>query len=149
MVEFARFICRKGDLRPLPTDACRWLDIPDDIALLSEYAAHCGHAPMTRSECEQIARDGFTYAAVVQDGVIVSMAAWQRSASAWELAAVSTRTGHRRQGYGAAVCAFMTDEILAKGRQATCTTRRDSVAMIATARELGYAPLPEAPDSGS
>ncbi|MEO2005999.1 MAG: GNAT family N-acetyltransferase, partial [Candidatus Poribacteria bacterium] len=60
------------------------------------------------------------------------------SEDAWELAAVSTREGHRRQGHATAVCGFVTAYILAEERHATCTTRLDNAAMIATARKLGY-----------
>lgn len=146
MPRYARFICREATARTVSGTACAWLDIPRDVALLNEYWRASGHPGMPTDEWEQIARDGYRYAAIVESGKIVAIAAaWKRSEDEWELAAVSTREGYRRQGCGTAVCAFVTDHILAEGRHATCTTRRDNAAMITTARKLGYERLDDAP----
>ena len=147
MAEYARFICREWHGSAPSDGACRWLDIPHDIPLLNERWRAAGGAGLPDAEWEQIARDGYQYAAIVQDGVIVAIAAaWKRSAGEWELAAVSTREGYRRQGHAAKVCAFVTAYILGEGRHATCTTRLDNRGMIATALKLRYERLPDTDD---
>ncbi|MAF10940.1 hypothetical protein CMK11_10875 [Candidatus Poribacteria bacterium] len=145
MANYARFICRENGPTPGRSDACRWLDIPRDIPVLNEYWSRSGGSGMADEEWEQIARDGYRYAAIVEGGRIVAIAAaWRRSAGEWELAAVSTREGFRRRGHATAVCAFITAHILAEGRHATCTTRLDNAGMIATALKLGYCRVDDA-----
>jgi RimJ/RimL family protein N-acetyltransferase len=147
MAKYARFICRAWRGPTSSDDVCRWLDIPRDIPLLNELWQASGAAALPDAEWEQIARDGYRYAVIVQAGLIVSIAAtWKRSTTEWELAAVSTREGHRRLGHAADVCAFVTAYVLAEGRHATCTTRADNEAMIATALSLGYERLPNTDD---
>ena len=147
MAKYARFICRTSRDSAPPGDECRWLEIPRDIPLLNELWETSSGRGLADAEWEQIARDGYRYAAIVQPGVIVALAAaWKRSASEWELAAVATREGHRRQGHATYVCAFVTAYILAEGRHATCTAHLDNRGMIATALKLGYERLPDSDD---
>ncbi len=147
MAKYARLICRTWHGTARSDDVCRWLDIPRDIPLLNELWQASGAAALPDAEWEQIARDGYRYAGIVESGAIVSIAAaWKRSTTEWELAAVSTREGHRRRGYAARTCAFVTAHILGEGRHATCTTRLDNEAMIATALKLGFERLPDADD---
>jgi len=63
---------------------------------------------------------------------------WRYSEEAWEVAAVYTVPAFRRRGYGKAVVSFVTAHILDAGRLATCHTRVDNAAMIATAESVGF-----------
>jgi ribosomal protein S18 acetylase RimI-like enzyme len=145
VARYARFICLEYGPEADPSNACRWLAIPRDIALLNEYWRGSGGPALGDEEWGQIARDGYQYAAILDGGRIVAIAAvWKRSAGEWELAAVSTREGFRRRGLATAVCSFVTAYILAEGRHATCTTRLDNAPMIATALKLGYCRIEDA-----
>ena len=86
---------------------------------------------------------GYQYAAIVErEGIISSAGVWRFSEECWEVAAVSTLASHRRQGYSRRVVAFITAYIHASNRLATCSTGDENIAMIATARSVGFRPVP-------
>ncbi|MCL5999144.1 MAG: GNAT family N-acetyltransferase [Chloroflexi bacterium] len=130
--------CTQRDYVPLDCASARWLDWDADYELARELWAAQQQALSYPTWVE--ARDlGYTYAGIVEDGKVISCAAvWRYSEQAWEVAAVITRDGYRRRGYSKRVIAFVTAYILAHGRLATCTTRDDNVAMLATAKSVGF-----------
>lgn len=76
---------------------------------------------------------------IYEDGKIAARAAiWMYSDEAWEVAGVHTLPSYRRRGYGKALVGFCTAEILRRGRRATCTTGEDNIAMLTTAKAVGF-----------
>ncbi len=131
-------VCNKQDLIAVDATGIRWLDRDADYALASAYWRGRGQ-DLSRETWEEAHASGYRYAALVQEGQIVSSAAaWRYSDPAWEVAAVGTLEAFRRRGYATRVVAFVTAYILASGRVATCHTADDNVAMQATARHVGF-----------
>lgn len=134
-----QLVCTPQTFRPADATGVRWLDLLEDYPLALEAWRARGRSP-TRDEWESWADEGYTYAARLGGGLILSVAAaltWQPpSPTSWELAAVWTREGVRNRGHATAVCSFVTAHILGSGRRATCTTRNP--AMVRVAERLGY-----------
>ena len=127
--------CTGQTFRPRLDYPVRWLDVEQDYELARAYWT----LPLTREDWRQFREDGYEYAAVVEEGRIVSLAAaWRYSDSAWEVAAVSTVPAARRKGYARTVVSFVTAYILASGRKATCLTLRDNLPMQRTAESVGF-----------
>jgi predicted GNAT family acetyltransferase len=137
------FVCSKQDLIPADATGIRWLEPEADYALARAYWR--GHGQdLSRDTWEGAHASGYQYAALVREGQILSCAAaWRYSDEAWEVAAVGTLDGFRRQGYATRVVAFVTTYILAAGRVATCHTGEDNAAMQVTARRVGFREIPE------
>jgi predicted GNAT family acetyltransferase len=131
-------ICAPADFRPPEVGAVRWLERDADYTLARDLWATRGQGLSEADWCE--AHDlGYTYAAIVEDGKIIACTAvWRYSEQSWEVAAVMTREGYRRHGYAKQVVAFVTAYILQQGHRPTCTTQDDNVAMLATARSVGF-----------
>ena len=130
--------CTPADFVAQDASGVRWLDRVADYALARELWVALGHA-LSEQDWGEAHDLGYTYAALVEAGKIASIAAvWRYSEPAWEVAAVSTRPEYRRRGYSTRVVAFVTTHILQHGRLATCTTRDDNAAMLATARRVGF-----------
>lgn len=137
------FVCSKQDLIPVDDAGIRWLDLAADYALVKAYWRARGQE-LSRDTWAQAHASGYRYAALVREGQILSCAAaWRYSDEAWEVAAVGTLEGFRRQGYATRVVAFVTAYILVSGRVATCHTDEDNLAMRATARRAGFREVPE------
>jgi len=131
--------CANRDFIPMgdPT-GIRWLDRDADYVLARAYW-HGRGQELSRATWEEAHAAGYRYAALVQEGQIVSCAAaWHYSDEAWEAAAVGTLEAFRRRGYATRVVAFVTAYILASGRVATCHTGEENAAMRATARRVGF-----------
>lgn len=130
--------CAQADFTPPEIDAVRWLARETDYALARELWATRGQELSEADWCD--AHDlGYTYAGIIVEGKLVACAAvWRYSEQAWEVAAVMTREGYRRRGYSKQVVAFVTAYILQQGRRPTCTTSDDNIAMLATARSVGF-----------
>jgi RimJ/RimL family protein N-acetyltransferase len=121
--------------------AVRWLG-PDDYPLALEAWRSRGRPPTREDWAASWPADGYRFAGVVAGGRLLAVAAalsWRPpSPTAWELAAVWTREEARGWGLATAVCSFVTANILASGRLATCSTHRRRPAMIRVAERLGY-----------
>jgi GNAT superfamily N-acetyltransferase len=130
--------CSQRDFIQLDCAAVRWLNRDADYELAREMWAVDGFE-LTHADWVEAHDIGFTYAGIVEDGILISCAAmWRNSDQAWEVAAVSTRDGYRRLGYSRRVVAFVTSYILQHGRRATCTTHDTNAAMLATAKSVGF-----------
>jgi len=137
------FVCDKQDLIPVDASGIRWLDQNADYELARAYWRGHGQE-LSRATWEDAHASGYRYAALVREGQILSCAAaWRYSDQAWEVAAVGTLEGFRRQGYATRVVAFVPAYILASGRAATCHTAEDNIAMRATARRVGFREVSE------
>ena len=131
------FTCTRETYRPASSPDVRWLDIPDDIPHLNGMWRETGSA-LTEAEWRQIAADGYTYAGVILDGRLISVAAvFKFSEDAWMLAAVGTSEPFRRRGLAKQTCSFVTGYILDHVPTATCGTRSTNDAMIRTAKRIG------------
>jgi GNAT superfamily N-acetyltransferase len=127
--------CVPETFRPDAGHAVRWLDAEADYPLARDF----WFIPISREDWLGFRAEGYGYAAAVEGGRIVSLAAvWRYSDAAWEAAGVATRPDARRRGYGRAAVSFVTAAILGAGRRATCLTAADNVAMQRTAQSVGY-----------
>ncbi len=134
-----KFFCTKQSFTPTNTRRVRWLDQNADFPLARNYWALFGQ-PLTRQTWDQVHDElGYRYAAIVENGHILSCAAvWCFSRYVWDVSAVSTAPASRRQGYAKAVVSFVTAHILESGRTPMTSTDDDNLAMIATARSVGF-----------
>ena len=86
---------------------------------------------------------GYQYVAILDQGQIISSAAvWRFSEKAWDVAAVGTLEPYQRKGYSKQIASFVTAYILESNRLATCATRDGNIAMIATAKSVGFQIIP-------
>ena len=135
---WVRFVCTPETFAKVDYSRVRWLDMDADYPLMREAWEVRGLAP-AREDCLSWRDQGYEYCALVEDERILAIAAaWRRSPTAWELAAVWTREEARGRGYAKAVCSCATAYILANGRIATCSTRSRNLPMIRVAKSLGY-----------
>jgi RimJ/RimL family protein N-acetyltransferase len=132
-------ICTQETFRPAAHGGVRWLDVEADFPLIVESAVARGLPAPSRDDWREWHAAGYRYAALVDDGKIIAMAAaWNYSEGAWELAAVSTREEFRGRGCAKAVCSFVTSWILGRQPRAPCHTRADNAAMLRVAENLGF-----------
>lgn len=130
--------CDSESFTPSRRHAVRWLDPEADLELVMDHWRRSGRS-ICSEDLHARAAEGFTYAGVVEDGVLVARAArWTYSDAAWELAAVATIGDRRGEGLARSVCSFVTEAILAGGRLATCHTHADNTAMRRVAESIGY-----------
>jgi ribosomal protein S18 acetylase RimI-like enzyme len=138
--EWAILFCTEETFRPFHMDCVRWWSWSEweDYYRMTD-GMWPSSSPHTREDWEHARREGYTYCAAIVDGRNVATAAvWRRSDDEWEVAAVGTAPGFRRRGYGKAVVSFITDHIIAHGRTATIGARPGNVAMLETARSVGF-----------
>jgi hypothetical protein len=142
-------VCTAETFRPCYTVDVRWLDCDEDFHLAQEAWANVSRYDLSKDEWLSFRDDGFTYCGVIEDGMLVSSAAvFTRTKTEWEAAAVWTLEGYQRRGYAKSVVSFVTQKILGSGHLATCHTRRDNAAMIATALSVGFVPRGEPAEPG-
>lgn len=131
-------VCDRDSFVPRRDSRVRWLDWDADYPLAKRAWAEVGLA-LTIEDWHNARDSGYTYCGIVEDGVLVSVAAvWTYSDRAWEVAAVRTNADHRCRGLATAVVSFVTEHILSNGRLATCHTGRDNRAMQKTAQAVGF-----------
>jgi predicted GNAT family acetyltransferase len=137
------FSCTVKTFIPSPVDGVRWLEQAVDYPLAEAYWRELGQT-LTRKTWDMAHQFGYTYAGIQAFGRLISCAAvWRYSPQCWEVAAVSTMPGYRRQGYAKRVVSFITEYILSSGKVVTCSTDDDNQAMIATAKSVGFQVVPE------
>ena len=137
------FTCSKEDLVPIVWGNVRWLDQTVDYELAKHYWQALGY-PLSQRTWRSAHEYGYRYAAIIKNDQIISCAGeWRFSEDCGEIAAVSTLEQYRRRGASKQVVAFITDYILSKGKTATCSTDDDNIAMIATAKSVGYREIPK------
>ena len=133
--DYVEYVCTFETFAPDTRYPVRWLDVEDDYDLVRAF----WKVDLPQDEWRSFKDMGYTYAAVVEDGAIVSMAAvWTYSDEAWEVAAVSTRPDAQGKGYAKSFVSFITQHILAQGRRATCSTHVTNIAMQRTAARVGF-----------
>ena len=132
-----RYECTRQTFRPDARYPVRWLDWDQDYALArTMWPDTC---PLTPAVWREARESGYRYCGAIEQQRIVSIAAvWRYSETAWEVAAVRTRPEACMRGYTQAVVSLVTARILDAGKQATCTTARDNVAMQRTAESVGF-----------
>jgi predicted GNAT family acetyltransferase len=132
----------KDDFISADSTGVRWLDMEKDYILARDYWAAIGQE-LKNSTWMKAYEFGYEYAAVIEFERIVSIAAvWRFSDKVWELAAVNTLPSRRQRGYSKRVVSFVTSSILQADRLATCSTDDRNIAMIATAKSVGFKVVP-------
>ncbi len=130
--------CTQEEFAPPDYSSVRWLELDADFELARGLWAAC-QQELTYPTWVEAHDLGYTYAGIIVEEKLVSCAAvWRYSEQAWEVAAVVTRDGYRRRGYSKQAVAFVTAYIFEQSRRPTCTTNDDNIAMIATARSVGF-----------
>lgn len=136
-------ICTKQSFIPIDTGQVRWLEQATDYELARGYWRDFGQ-DLHCSTWRKAHEFGYQYAAIVENGRIVSNAGvWRFSEAVWGVGHVSTLESLRRRGYAKRTVAFVTAFILKAGRLATCSTIDDNIAMIATAKCVGFREIPQ------
>ena len=139
--------CTNETFQPRMPHPVRWLDWYEDYELARTMWPES--LPLTRETWLEARELGYTYCGAIAGGEIEAIAAvWRYSETAWDVAAVRTRTESRRCGYARSVVSFVTAYILASGRLATCSTNRDNLAMQRTAESVGFHGRPSSTTSG-
>ncbi len=139
--QFVTFFCRRETFSPYRIEGPRWWAADEWEAA---YRAHEEMWPdsttfWSREEWGELYSQGYRYCAVLRKGKAVATAGlWPRTDEEWEVIAVGTAPGFRRQGYGKAVVSFVTETILQGGRVATIGFRKENTPMRRTAVALGY-----------
>jgi len=139
-VKFATFVCRKEAFRPYRIDGLRWWAADEWEAA---YKAHEGMWPdstfWSREEWDKLYSQGYRYCAALKNGRAVTTAGLlPRTNEEWEVIAVGSAPGFRRQGYGKGIVSFVTETILNAGRDATIGFRKSNIPMRWIAVALGY-----------
>lgn len=133
--EWAAYRCTTATFVPHRRHDVRWLDPEADRALLDGVWS----VPLTDADLARWSAEGTCYAGVVEDGVIVSIAArFAWAEESWELGAVRTKEAHRGRGLARSACTFVTAHILGAGKVATCHTLATNVAMRRVVESLGF-----------
>ncbi len=136
------FSCSRERFTPADFSLVRWLDKEADYELARWHWEQC-NSPLSRSTWLKAHEFGYEYAAILEEGKAVSIAGvWRFSEDAWDVAAVGTLPAWRRKGYARQVVSFITETILRAGRLATCSTDETNMAMIATAKSVGFLVMP-------
>jgi RimJ/RimL family protein N-acetyltransferase len=137
------FICAREDFVPMPTPGVRWLDKVAEYELARRYWEGFGQ-DLSCCTWDKAHEFGYSYAALIEDGQIVSSAGvWRFSEAVWEVSAVSTWSAFRRLGYSRRVVTFVTAYILQEGRLPALSTLDDNHAMTATALRVGFHIIPK------
>jgi len=135
-----------SQLIPQPSGHVRWLDLPEDFAMLQ--ANYLLRAQETRDKkFSEFARnmtpadfpgEQWKFCAWLEDGEILAKAGvLYMTDRNWEIAAVWTHPRHRGRGYAKAVCAFAARYILENGKRATCGTEKKNTAMRRVMQGIG------------
>lgn len=132
------FICSEKSFTPVEYGKVRWLDKDTDYEIARMNWLEWNQV-LAQSTWEKAHEYGYRYAGILEEDQIISIASvWQFSENWWEIAAVSTLVNHRRKGYSKSVISFLTAYILESNRLATCSTQDDNIAMISTAKSVGF-----------
>jgi acetyl esterase/lipase len=134
------YACTEATFRPRTRHAVRWLNPHSDYILARDYWGLLPGNDLSHSTWMEAHDLGYSYAGVLHEERLVSVAAvWRYSAVAWELAAVSTvDPAHRQHGNARSTCSFITNYILGTGRVATVQTHADNHPMRRTAESIGF-----------
>ena len=134
MAEYYSCILNNMDqLKLYHSDKVRWLDIDLDIELIKKYYEVLGN----KIQKEDF-NDKWRLCALIVNNDIISfggalfMTSWN-----WEIGAVSTHPQFRNKGYAKIVCSFIAHYILENGKQATCNTDTDNIAMQKVMQAIG------------
>ena len=134
--------CSRTDFAHIAGPDARWLQPDSDYELAKAYWEHWKQ-PLSHATWAKAHEFGYRHAARTAERRTASTAGvWRFSEEAWEVVAVSTLEDFRRKGFAQQLVAFVTAQILGAGRLATCSTRDDNGAMVATAKSVGYQVVP-------
>jgi len=132
------FSCTRSTFVPVDTHRVQWLQKDVDYGLARDYWQN-SRSPLTHPTWIMAHSIGYQYAAILDQEQVISLAGvWRFSDSAWDVAAVSTLEPFQRQGFAKQVVSFVTAYILDANHLATCSTGDTNLAMIATARSVGF-----------
>ena len=123
-----------------PVDArIVWLT-EDDNEKFNEHLIFCGQKPAAHDWLREIYRQGTArYCLLYADGLPVARGAVEPySERMWEAADIRVAREHRGRGYAKAILRFLSREIIANGKTATCRTEEDNLAMQKVIKSMGY-----------
>jgi GNAT superfamily N-acetyltransferase len=134
---YCSLICTPKSFRPCDCSRVRWLDWENDYPLAR--ADWPQEPPLSPEDWVQNRAEGFRYCAIIEQEAIAALAAvWTYSETHWEVAAVSAAPDSRQRGYGKAVVCFVTAHILEQSRKATILTDSTNIALLKTAKSVGF-----------
>lgn len=138
--EMAFYACTPDSFRPKTRHAVRWLSPYEDYELAKAYWNFAQGRDLSRQSWLDAHDKGFSYAAVVEEERIVSLAAVFRSSDAvWELSEICTNDpANRCKGYATSACSFVTKYILDTGHIATISTKVGDQALGRLVEKIGF-----------
>ena len=138
------FICTSESFRPLSTEGVRWLAPQADFYRFEQMLLTRGVDPPKYEAWLEWHRQGYGFAAHVDQGTVLSIGTVMRQPEGdWLLAGVRTLDKHTGNGYAAAVSSFITKYVLrVQGRCASSLTDNDAP-MRHILQKLGYSVVDE------
>jgi len=116
-----------------------WLS-ENDSEKLNEHLVLAGQKPMEDEQYRDLSRKGVArYCLLYDNGVPVARGAVEPySEDAWEAADIRTAREYRGRGFAKEVLRFLSREILAHKKIATCRTEKNNIPMQRALQSIGY-----------
>ena len=116
-----------------------WLS-ENDSEKLNAHLVLAGQKPMEDERYRALYRNGVArYCLLYNNGVPVARGAVEPySEDAWEAADIRTAREYRRRGFAKEILRFLSREILAHKKIATCRTEEDNLPMQKVLQFVGY-----------
>lgn len=117
---------------------------PDERALFNRHLRLCQQKPMTGKRWRQIIQADIGYYGLFAEGKMVARACVEKLTDRyWEISDVRVANAFRNRGCATAIVAFLTDEILSRGKIPTIRTEKDNAAMRNVIQKLRFRPFSE------
>jgi hypothetical protein len=133
------YLCTRESFKPAPVTGVRWLAPQADFYRYEQMLLTRGVDPPTYDSWLEWHTQGYGFAAYVQQGTVLSVAAVLRQPEGdWQLAGVRTLDAHTGKGYATAVSSFITQYIVTERGRAACELADQDAAMLHILVKLGY-----------
>ena len=112
---------------------------PDERALFNRHLRLCQQKPMARKRWRQIIQADIGYYGLFAEGKMVARTCVEKLTDRyWEISDVRVANAFRNRGCATAIVAFLTDEILSRGKIPTIRTEKDNAAMRKVIQKLRF-----------
>jgi RimJ/RimL family protein N-acetyltransferase len=143
------YVCTRDSFLPVSAEGVRWLAPKADYYRYEQMLLTRGVEPPEYGAWLEWHEQGYGFAAYVQRGTVLSVAAVLRQPEGdWQLAGVRTLDAHAGHGYATAVSSFVTNYIVHERGAAACELADEDAAMRHILEKLGYRHVEEPGESG-
>lgn len=134
--------CTAETFTPFELTGCQWLQRDSDFKIAEWYWQQL-NSPLKHETWITAYKYGYQYAVILDQGKPICCAGvWRYSGKSWDVCAVSTLPQYRQRGYSKRIVSFITTYILESGHIATVRTSETNIAMITTAKKVGFQEIP-------